>query len=119
MEPIEPTDRQVCEHCGYVAMVRNFRRPGKRGPNFVCPSCYFSSETYDLYIEDKYMPEQYANAGFAGHYRKKLSSELYQEYEKIERRIAARRAGATQSSGSGCLLLLFGIPATLLIFWGS
>ncbi len=114
MEPLEVTDRYSCEHCGYSGSVGQFRRPGKRGPNFVCPSCYFSSETYYLYLEDKYRPEQSAKAGFPGHYRRQLSPELFQEYEKVERRIETRRIRTSDGSNKGCLLVLIGIPTVFL-----
>ena len=115
MEPIEDTDKQTCEHCGYSAFVRIFRRPGKFGPNFVCPNCFFSSETYYLYLEDKHKSHHAEEAfkGFAA--RRKLSQEIYLEYSRFESRIEARRAKARQGASGGCVLILIGIPAALLV----
>jgi hypothetical protein len=116
VEPIEDTDKQTCEHCGYAGLVRNFRRPGKFGPNFVCPNCFFSSETFFLYLEDKHSESQNMQGEFKGFIsRKKLSPELYLEYSRIESRIQARKAKASQGGSSGCVLVLIGIPSALLI----
>lgn len=111
MEPLEDTDGYSCEHCGYSGRVGQFRMPGKGGPNFVCPRCYFSSQTYHQYLEEKYRSE----AGLPSwRSNQKLSPELFAEYAKVERRIQARRASATQNSGGGCLLVIVGIPVAVL-----
>jgi len=117
MEPIEDTDRYSCEHCGYLGQVRHFRRPGKNGLNFECPSCYFSSETYHLYLEDKITSSpsfEKEFPGMASLRRRKLPLDLFDEYSKIERRIQARRAADERTPNGGCMLLVIGLLVTFI-----
>jgi len=121
MEPIEDTDRHLCEHCGYAGQVRHFRKPGKSGPNFVCPSCFFSTDTYYLYLEDKARsspPSDEEFPGMAFLRKKHLSPELFSEYSRIEKQINARRASAIQPSSGSCMLLAVGLPAGLITICG-
>lgn len=120
MEPIEDTDPHSCEHCGHHGQIKHFRRAGKHGPNFVCPRCYFSSETYHLYLEDKITSSpSFENEfpGMASLRRRKLPRELFDEYSKIERRIQARRAAAERPASGGCMLLAFGMLATFITIY--
>ncbi len=120
MEPIEDTDDESCEYCGFVGTVRQFRRPGKRMMDSVCPRCGFSKEEYYVYLSEKTLRAK-AAAPDAPSYLKFRTPEITQErfihFSRIEERIRARREAAARRGSGSCLLLLLGIPAGVLAIY--
>ena len=116
MEPIEDTDPYSCDYCGHVGRVGEFRRPGKGGPNMVCPHCGFSTAEYHAYLMEKGLRAS-EREGVSNLLRSRMPTDRFLALAKAEQQIKARKAAQAERAEGGCMLFILAIPTALLALY--